>query len=113
MLLLQHGRVVASVSQQLKEQCSKSPLLWKELQQELREELKTAKQEAKDARKGEAHWRSWGVDCGSRLQQLRNRVQGAQAGNGLVCPAASTFTQSQSPTHQHPHTPRLCLSLFC
>lgn len=52
-MLLQHGRVAATVSQQLKEQCAKSPLLWKELQQELKQELKAAKQDAKEARKGE------------------------------------------------------------
>jgi plasmid maintenance system antidote protein VapI len=51
-LLLQHGHLTATVSQQLKEQCSRSPQLWKELQQELTQELKAAKKDAKDARKG-------------------------------------------------------------
>jgi hypothetical protein len=51
-LLLQHGHVTATVSQQLKEQCSRSPQLWKELQLELTHELKAAKKDARDARKG-------------------------------------------------------------
>lgn len=52
LLLLQHGRVTASVCQQLKEACARSPQLWRELQQELSEALDAAKKDAKQARKG-------------------------------------------------------------
>jgi hypothetical protein len=63
-LLLQHGHLTATVSQQLKEQCNRSPHLWKEVQQELKQELKAAKKDAKDARKG-AHdaERMWSLQC--------------------------------------------------
>lgn len=52
LLLPQHGRVTASVSQQLKEACARSPQLWRKFQQELSEALSAAKRDAKQARKG-------------------------------------------------------------
>jgi len=52
-LHMQNGHLSASVSQQLKEMCNRSPQLWQELREELNQQLKTARRDAKDARKGE------------------------------------------------------------
>lgn len=55
--------MVATVSQQLREMCARSPQLWEVFQQEFKEELKAAKKDAKDARKG-THTRSLSRGCG-------------------------------------------------
>lgn len=54
--LQQHGAIKATVSQQLIELAAKSPQMWKETQQKLTEELKSAQKAARDAKKGEACW---------------------------------------------------------
>lgn len=50
----QHGLVKATVAQQLVELATKSPQMWKETQQRLTEQLKSAQKEARDAKKGTA-----------------------------------------------------------
>lgn len=51
-LHMQNGHLTASVSQQLKDMCNRSPQLWRERQEELNEQLKAARRDIKDARKG-------------------------------------------------------------